>query len=132
MYPKLLIVEDEPHLSYLLKKYAQHNHYACKIDDTGSQCLEIALKFKPDVILMDLNLHSVSGLLLIGKLKQHRELAHIPIIVLSAMKSDHFLQAAIQLGADGYFFKGDDMSQLFNEVDDYASAHQAYFTHGTV
>ena len=71
----------------------------------GEQGLERAQKEKPDLIIMDIMLPKLTGDEVCRKLKQDKELATIPIIVLTALARRQDIKLAEQLGVDAYITK---------------------------
>jgi DNA-binding NarL/FixJ family response regulator len=71
----------------------------------GSALLEAALRLQPDVIVVDLNLPTVSGL------EACRQITHVnpaaKIVVFSAMNNPEVRQRAFEAGASAFVFKGD-------------------------
>ena len=118
---KILIVEDEADFAIILSLQAKSRGYKCELDPTGAECIERAKKFKPGVILLDMNLPHIGGLGLIRALKNHPELAHIPIIVLSVVNQNDIVTTAIHRGASAYFTKGADFDDLFRTIKEYSN-----------
>jgi two-component system cell cycle response regulator DivK len=72
---------------------------------SGMEALELARAHMPDLILMDIQLPEVSGLVVTKWLKDDDQLAHIPIIAVTAfaMKGDE--ERCLAAGMDGYLTK---------------------------
>lgn len=116
---KILIVEDESDFAIILSLQAKSRGYRCELDSTGAECISRAKKFKPGVILLDMNLPHIGGLGLIRAIRNHQELSHIPIIVLSVINQHDIVDTAIRRGANAYFTKGSDFDALFTTIKDY-------------
>lgn len=71
----------------------------------GEEALEIAVRERPDLIIMDIQLPRLNGLEVAKKLRQMAEFSHIPIIALTAyaMKGDE--EKFIGVGCDAYLSK---------------------------
>ena len=120
MNRRLLIVEDESDFVIMLGHQAKSRGYECIIDMTGADAIANALKYKPVAILLDMNLPSISGLGLIQEIRKHQELAHTPIIMLSALNQKEIVVEAMSRGANAYYTKGCPMSELFDVIAEYS------------
>ncbi len=79
---------------------------------TGWEALELNEEFAPDVVLMDQNMPSLSGVDATRRIKA--EHPNTRIIFIAA--EDAWRPEAFKAGADGYFVKGDDMSRLMTAI----------------
>jgi PAS domain S-box-containing protein len=80
---------------------------------------ETALAHHPGLILMDLDLPDMSGLEGISLLRNHPDLADIPVIAVSAYSDRENMQRAMQLGFTGYISKPVDVNGLVAQIDKY-------------
>ena len=79
---------------------------------TGWEALKLNEEFAPDVVLMDQNMPALSGVDATRRIKaEHPNTRIIFIAAEEAWRSEAF-----RAGADGYFVKGDDMSQLMTAI----------------
>lgn len=87
---KVLVVEDNELNQRLFHDLLEISGAAVLQTRDGTQVLEIARAEKPDLILMDIQLPNISGLDITANLKADAELAHIPVIAVTAfaMKGD--------------------------------------------
>ncbi|MEI6126974.1 MAG: response regulator transcription factor [Pseudomonadota bacterium] len=69
----------------------------------GREAVLLARKHKPDLILMDLSMPLMNGMAAIAEIK--KENPQVRILVLTVHKSDEFIAAALEAGADGYILK---------------------------
>ena len=79
---------------------------------TGWEALELNEEFAPDVVLMDQNMPSLSGVDATRRIKA--EHPNTRIIFIAA--EDAWRPEAFKAGADGYFVKGDNMSRLMTAI----------------
>jgi two-component system NtrC family sensor kinase len=98
-----LIIDDSTELRSLLESILPYSGYRTISASTGEEGLNLALKLKPDVILVDLELPDTTGLQVLAELKQH-QLA-IPTIMITGYGSEGVAARALQLGALGYLIK---------------------------
>lgn len=102
---KILIVEDENTLSYVLKEKFKNEGYSVVIAEDGEEACVAAHKFLPDVILLDLRLPKKHGLKVLEELKADEELKSIPVLILSNLDGDDDIKKALAGGAEDYFVK---------------------------
>ena len=105
MPKKILIAEDNPqNMKVVLMTLRPHGYTLLQATD-GKEALETALKEKPDLILMDIQLPKMSGLEITRKLREIPAFTHTPIIAVTAyaMKGDK--EKAIEAGCDAYLPK---------------------------
>jgi len=114
MPKKILVVDDEPFLvesiSYNLKKEG----YDVISSGDGRQGLELARSLKPDLVILDLMLPSLSGL---DVCRQLRAEMNIPIIMLTAKGEEIDRIVGLKLGADDYMVKPFSMQELLARVE---------------
>jgi two-component system KDP operon response regulator KdpE len=100
--PTILIVEDEPPIRRLLRTtLIAHDHRVIEAP-TGAEALSAMRHHRPDLVLLDLGLPDIDGLTLIGRI---RELAPVPIVVLSSRGDETGKVTALDAGADDYVTK---------------------------
>lgn len=105
MKEKILIVEDNPRNMRLLKVTLRAKDYTLLEATNGGEALDMAIRERPDLIIMDIQLPKVSGLAVTRKLRGILEFRHIPIIAITAyaMKGDE--EKVIGAGCDAYLSK---------------------------
>jgi DNA-binding response OmpR family regulator len=99
---KILVIEDDPHLSKIVRSYLERDGFevlTCGRGDTG---LEIALVQKPDLLLLDLNLPGLDGLDVAVELRKHMK---TPIIMVTSRVEEGDRLAGFDIGADDYISK---------------------------
>ena len=105
MKAKILMVEDNPQNMRLLEMVLKAGDYTLLKAVDGEEALEMAIREKPQLIIMDIQLPKLSGIEVIKRLKQLPEFNKIPIIALTAyaMKGDK--AKFIEAGCDAYISK---------------------------
>lgn len=82
---RVLIVDDEKSLVRLLKLNLESTGlFDVEVESRGSEACEKALRFKPDVILMDIVMPEISGDRIAAQMRANPSLCHVPIIFLTA------------------------------------------------
>lgn len=102
---KILFIEDEPALQTAFTEAITDSGYQVFSALDGEIGLNVAMKEKPDLILLDLILPKLDGFAVLESLKKNSETAHIPVIVLSNLGEAGDVQRAIELGAQSYLVK---------------------------
>ena len=105
MKEKILIVEDNPRNMRLLEMTLRAKGYTLLEAIDGGEALDMAVRERPDLIIMDIQLPKVNGLAVTRKLRGMPEFRHIPIIAITAyaMKGDR--ERVIRAGCDAYLPK---------------------------
>ena len=83
--PRILVVDDEPGLTRLLKLVLQQ--YEIREENDAVRAFETAISFRPDLILLDVVMPEIDGGNLAAKFRAHPILKHVPIVFLTAVVS---------------------------------------------
>ncbi|MFH1458775.1 MAG: response regulator transcription factor [Candidatus Omnitrophota bacterium] len=102
---KILVVEDDKHISKLVKYNLEKAGFACTAAMTGETALEILDKEAIDLIILDIMLPKMNGYETCRNIKQDKKLANIPIIMLTAKGEEVDKVVGFELGADDYVVK---------------------------
>lgn len=105
----VLLIEDEPEIRRFLRTTLPEHGYRLYEATTGKDGFAQAKARNPDMILLDLGLPDVDG---VEVIRQLREWAVIPIIVLSARDQEQMKVAALDQGADDYVTKPFGVNEL--------------------
>ena len=101
----ILIVEDEPSISELLRFMLQDANYAVTLAYDSKQALAAIAKELPDAVLLDWMLPDTSGLNLLSQLRNDSRTASLPIIMLTARGMEEDKVKGLDYGADDYVTK---------------------------
>ncbi len=121
---KILIVEDNPQNMRLLEMTLRAKSYILLKANDGEQALDMAVKERPDLIIMDIQLPKMSGLDVTKKLRQMPEFNSVTIIALTAyaMKGDK--EKFIWGGCDTYLSKPINTRELPEIIARMLSQHE--------
>ena len=100
----VLIVDDEPDMRGYLVGVLSGDYNIIQARD-GKKGLELARKYKPDIMLLDLMLPEMDGLTVCKLLKEDKETHAIKIILLTARADDNVKITALENGADDFLTK---------------------------
>jgi two-component system, OmpR family, KDP operon response regulator KdpE len=99
---RVLVVDDEPQILRALRINLRVREYEVHVAATGSEALEVAAKYPPDLVILDLGLPDLDGVEVICGL---RGWTNAPIIVLSGRADSTDKVEALDAGADDYITK---------------------------
>jgi len=102
---QILIIEDDKHISKLVKYNLEKAGYDCIVADDGEEALDVLAKERPDLIILDIMLPKMDGFELCRAIKQDVKLKNIPIIMLTAKGEEVDRIVGLELGADDYVVK---------------------------
>ena len=117
----VLVVEDNQLNMRLFCDLLDARGYNIVQTQEGIEALKLARQFKPDLIIMDIQLPDVSGLEVTKWIKDENELKAIPIIAVTAfaMKGDE--EKIRESGCDGYIAKPISVMNFIATIDRYLS-----------
>lgn len=110
----LLIIEDDASFATVLSGQAREKGFKILASATGEEGLELAARFKPAAIILDINLPGINGWDVLERLKENPSLRHIPVHIMSAYDEDI---EAYRKGAIGYLTKPVNPDQLESAFD---------------
>jgi two-component system cell cycle response regulator DivK len=102
---KVLIVEDNELNMKLLNDLLEMHGYMTFHTKDGLEALHIARLYRPDLILMDIQLPGMSGLEITKRLKTDEELRGIPVVAVTALAMPGDEEKIRQGGCEGYLAK---------------------------
>ena len=102
---KILLIEDEPNVSELVKYRLEESNYEVDIAEDGYSALNKVRTFTPDLIILDLMLPKIDGYTVCRLLKFNDQFRHIPIIMFTARTNPDDERRGMECGADAYIPK---------------------------
>lgn len=112
-----LVVEDFEDSRFMMRKLLEMAGYRVLEATDGEEAVELALKARPTLILMDLSLPKLDGLTATRKIRQHRGFSKVPIVAVSAHDSPESREEALAAGCNEYVAKPIDFDQLKSLLD---------------
>jgi two-component system cell cycle response regulator DivK len=110
----ILVVEDSTDTRNVLSFSLTRNGYKVVTATNGEEAVEVALRTRPDLILMDLNMPGMDGLAATAQIRGHEELSKVPILAVTAYDTIGMKEAALEAGCSGYIKKPIDFKRLDN------------------
>ncbi len=110
---RILIVDDEPQITRVLRTSLQSNGHEVTVAQDGVEALAKFMKAQPDLVITDLAMPGMDGIELTRSI---RERSQVPVIVLSVRNQDASKVAALDEGADDYITKPFSIQELLARV----------------
>ncbi|MCH7622691.1 MAG: response regulator transcription factor [Nitrospinae bacterium] len=101
----ILVVEDEKDIQELVRYNLSREGYRVTCADSGEEALKTVKSLLPDLVVLDLMLPCMDGLEVCRRMKKEPDMAHIPIIMLTAKGDESDIVAGLEIGADDYVTK---------------------------
>lgn len=123
---KILVVDDMPESIRLVKKVLEVRGYKVIEAQTGADAINTAQTEFPDLILMDVRLPGgIDGLEATRRIKALSQLAHIPILAMTASVRLEDMHWALDAGCVGFIRKPIDINELPRQVAQYIAREKA-------
>ena len=116
MLKRILIIEDEAEIKKDLVRTLSLSNYETLDANNGMAGLELAKKYKPDLIISDIMMPRMDGYQLLRELQKHPSTATIPFLFLSAKTDKRDIRAGMKLGADDFITKPYDINELLEAI----------------
>ena len=118
---KILIVDDEPEIVELVKRYAQRDGYEIKEAYDGAEAIEICKNEDFDMIIMDVMMPEIDGF---QACKEIRKTKDIPVLMLSARGTEYDKLFGFEVGVDDYLTKPFSPKELMARVNVIINRHK--------
>ena len=115
MKPKILIVDDEPHIVNLIK-LTLGDDYEFLEPYSGMEVIKLAKSEQPYMVILDLMMPNIDGYQVCTAIRSNAETQNMPIMVLSAKSQIVDKFKSINVGADDYMVKPFEPAELIRRV----------------
>jgi DNA-binding response OmpR family regulator len=105
MKKKILVVEDDQFLQEFITKRLTEEGFKVWSAKEGQEGIEIALREKPDLIILDLILPGKSGYEVLEELKKNPQTSGTPVLILSNLGQKEKVEEALKKGASDFLLK---------------------------
>ena len=119
---KVLIIEDEPHVSAFIKKGLEEESFIVDTAFDGYTGKKLALQEDYDVILLDIILPQINGVELCRLLREEK--IETPILMLTALGTTDDVVTGLKTGADDYLKKPFKFKELLARINALIRRHQ--------
>ncbi|MCE2481547.1 MAG: phosphate regulon transcriptional regulator PhoB [Alphaproteobacteria bacterium] len=116
MKPLILIVEDETPLVTMLRYNLEKEGFRVAAAVDGQQALLLLAEERPDLVLLDWMLPSISGLELCRRIRRRAEWRDLPVVMLTARAEEADRVRGLEIGADDYVTKPFSRGELIARI----------------
>ena len=110
---KVLVIEDDPDIAFLIQLHLAGNGQEVVVAQRGDEAIEMAQLERPDLITLDILLPDVDGFTVLEELKSNPATQEIPVVVISVLSDQ---DECLRLGAVDYVTKPIDEQRLLHAV----------------
>jgi len=114
---RILVIDDEPDIREFVTYNLVKKGYAVVSAADGISGYELAVKFEPDLILLDILMPGLNGYETCRKLRENPGFAKTQIVFLSALNQSYAKDLGFKMDADAYLTKPVRMEFLVRRVD---------------
>lgn len=120
---RILIVEDNDlNLKLFRDLLGAHGYDTMEIKD-GLDAVRIAKEYKPDLIIMDIQLPEISGLDVTQAIKAEPDLEHIPIVAVTAFAMRDDEERILRAGCQAYMSKPISIGPFLHTIRKFLGEH---------
>jgi two-component system cell cycle response regulator DivK len=116
---RILVVEDNETNMYLISFLLKKNGYEVIEARSGEEGVELAIKEKPDLLLMDIQLPDIDGLETTRRIRESKADGEVPIIALTSYAMTGDREKALKAGCNGYIEKPINPDTFIGEIEKY-------------
>lgn len=114
--PLILLAEDNEFTAETMRDYLLFHGFQVSLARDGYEVIEQALRFKPDLIIMDIQMPGINGFEATQRLRTEAIMAKTPIIALTALAMSGDRERCLNAGANAYFSKPLSLRQLIETI----------------
>jgi two-component system, cell cycle response regulator DivK len=118
---QILVVEDNEKNMKLLRDVLRAKGYRTLEAASAARAVELAAAHAPDLVLMDIRLPDADGIETLGRLRDDRRTASIPVLAVTAQAMQGDRERFLAAGFDGYISKPIDVVALLATVDQHCN-----------
>lgn len=120
----VLVVDDSPDSLSLINDILEKEGISTLVALEGSQAITIAEQIKPDIILLDAIMPKLDGFETCKRLKQNRELQHIPVVFMTGLTDTESTLKGLNAGGVDYIVKPVNPEELIARIKIHANNAQ--------
>jgi DNA-binding response OmpR family regulator len=102
---KILLMEDYPDLTEFYVGRLRSAGFEVIPEDDEEQGVKLALKEKPDLVILDISLPKAEDFWFIKEMKKHKEVSAIPVIILTDLFEEDDVNRGMKAGASEYLIR---------------------------
>ena len=112
--PKILVVDDDPRLRDLLRRYLGENGFQVFVSENGAAMSRLWVREHFDALILDLMMPGEDGLQILRRLLAAKDMT--PVIMLTARDSVIDKVSGLEMGADDYIVKPFEMKEVLARI----------------
>ena len=113
MKNKILVIDDDQELTYLLKAQLERKNHHVEVAHSGVEGLQSAYRAHPDLVILDIMMPQMDGY---ETLERIRQVSSVPVIMLTVKAEEEDKVRGLELGADDYVTKPFSPRELMSRV----------------
>jgi len=123
---RILVVEDNTTNLYLINFILEKKGYEVIHAKSGEEGVEVAIKEKPDLILMDIQLPGIDGMEATRRIRNSKANGKIPIIAITSYAMAGDKEKALAAGCTGYIKKPINPETFISEIERYLGTRETH------
>lgn len=116
---RILVVEDNQTNMYLISFILRRNGYGVIETGRGEEAVELAIKEKPDLVIMDIQLPGIDGLEATKRIRASEAKEELLVIVLTSYVMTGNREKALKAGCTGYIEKPINPETFIAQIEEY-------------
>ncbi|MFY8162219.1 MAG: response regulator [Candidatus Kapaibacteriota bacterium] len=113
---RVLIVDDSPTVQNFVAMSLKTKGFDTIKANNGEEALEKLKLVDVTLVITDMNMPEMDGITLVQRLRNSEDYKDVPIIILSSLTDQEYVNNGLQAGANSYFFKPFKPNELVEEV----------------
>jgi len=114
---KILIVDDDDTTLLVFQTHLAKAGYTVETALDGMEALSKVTSFKPELILLDINMPKMSGFEVAKRLRENPETSGIPIFIMTSLKQEVNIKRGYELGVEEYLTKPTNIAHLVLRIN---------------
>ena len=116
---RILIVDDVPDNAELLSRFLRRRGFECHIAENGEVGVYMTESLMPDLVFMDISMPVMDGLTATRMIRNTPEIAHTPVVALTAHAMAKDREECLQAGCDDFAVKPIEFGEILNIANSY-------------
>ena len=125
---QILVAEDSKIQLAMLTRILREDGYTVSAVENGLDGLSALMSMKPNLIISDVWMPKMSGYEFCRSIKQDRDLAHIPVILVTSLSDTRDIVQGLEAGADYYLTKPYDQKLLLSTIESLLSVKDVFIS----
>lgn len=103
--PVVVAADDDPTTTAIVRAVVTQSGMTCHIGSDGKMALELVLRHRPAIVILDVNMPHMDGFQVLSSIRQDPAVASTPVVMLTSVQQESDVVRAFALGADDYVVK---------------------------